>query len=340
MNAPQNNPVAALLPAIALSPALYPQKLDLEKRQVRLLRMMEADYRHASFLDDRVLNPRADSAWVDLNTIDQAMAGAHAAKPLHYIFHAGHVGSTLLSRLLDETDLVLPLREPLPLRTFADLFDRDRAEIDLETFLRLWSRGFAATRAVVLKATSNTARLGPHLLGARPASRAVCLNLAAEPYLATLLAGEHAVIDLNNHAAERSARLERMLGEKPPTASLGELAAMSWLAERLTQSELVSGFGGRVIALDFEEMLAQPGETVRRVTGHFGLSVPPAFFLGIERSPVLQRYSKAPEYRYSRALRAQILGEARARHAPEIRRGRDWLGRLAARHERLAGLLD
>ncbi len=55
--------------------------------------------------------------------------------------------------------------------------------------LGLWSRGYEATRAVVVKATSSAGRLAPRLLGRSPASRAVYLNLAAEPYLATLLGG-------------------------------------------------------------------------------------------------------------------------------------------------------
>ena len=44
-------------------------------------------------------------------------------RAVHFIFHTGHVGSTLVSRLLDETGDVLSLREPLPLRTLADAMD-------------------------------------------------------------------------------------------------------------------------------------------------------------------------------------------------------------------------
>ncbi len=87
-----------------------------------MVRMREEDYRAASFLDDRMLTAQSKGAWVPL---EQVMEKAQRieARPLHFIFHTGHVGSTLLSRLLGETGGVLSLREPLPLRSLADAFD-------------------------------------------------------------------------------------------------------------------------------------------------------------------------------------------------------------------------
>ena len=74
---------------------------------------------------------------------------------INFIFHTGHVGSTLVSRLLDETGPVLSVREPLPLRTLAEAQDTLRApesllgeprfELLLDTLMRLWSRGYPAT---------------------------------------------------------------------------------------------------------------------------------------------------------------------------------------------------
>ena len=155
----------------------------------------------------------------------------HGPRPLHFIFHTGHVGSTLVSRLLDETGQVLSLREPLPLRTLAEAHDVLHApesllgpqQFDglLDTLLRLWRRGYAATRAVVIKATSSAARLAPVLLERSAASRAIYLNLRAEPALATLLAGANSLIDLRGHGAERLKRLTGVIGagSRPSTPS-------------------------------------------------------------------------------------------------------------------------
>ncbi|HEX4534193.1 MAG TPA: hypothetical protein VH000_08170 [Rhizomicrobium sp.] len=331
--------IAALLPGLARAPTLYAQRLDLEARRVFFVRMMEMSYRTASFLDDRMLSPRNPGAWIALADVETALDGGTHAKPLHFIFHAGHVGSTLLSRVLDETGQVLSLREPLPLRTLADRFDHDHANADLETFLKLWSRGFASTRAVVLKATSNTARLGHHLLHARPDTRAVYLNLPAETYLATILAGDNTAADLDAHAPEREYRLTQFLGEAPDASSPGERAAFAWLTERLTEEQLKAQFGPRILPLDFETLLANPAAALERVIKQFGLDVPQAWLDGIGGNAVFSRYSKATEHAYSPQLRARVLAEARGHQAIEIRKGMDWLGALAAHHKSVSHVL-
>ncbi len=332
------------LAGLADSPALYPLKLDLGRAEVLFLTLSQGDYRQASFLDDRLLTPDTPVCWERLDDVAQAMASPPAGRPLHFIFHSGHVGSTLLSRLLDEVEGVLSLREPAPLRTLAEASDAARPGLDesLETFLRLWERGFAATRAVVLKATSSAARVAPRLLAQRPHARAVCLNLPAEPYLATLLAGPHSQNDLNWHGAERLLRFKAFLGESNASLgmmSLGDVAAMSWLVERLTQQRLRDGFGERVLMLDFGTLLAAPGDAVSAVLAHFAIPEPPGHPQSVAQSPVLTRYSKAPEHAYSTALRTRVLDEARRVHADEIRRGLHFLERLAARHKPVADVL-
>ncbi len=64
----------------------------------------------------------------------------------------------------------------------------------------------------MLKATSSAARIAPQLLAARPNAVALYMYLPAEPYLATLLAGENSPLDLRRHEAERRARLAAHLG--------------------------------------------------------------------------------------------------------------------------------
>jgi len=51
----------ALLPA---SPDAYPHNLDLAGGRVLVLRLDERGYRNASFLDDRILSPSTQGAWL------------------------------------------------------------------------------------------------------------------------------------------------------------------------------------------------------------------------------------------------------------------------------------
>jgi hypothetical protein len=323
-------------------PDLFAHKLDLVAETLLLVRLSREVFAQASFLDDRIITPQTQGNWYKLSSIDATLAGGAGARPLHFIFHAGHVGSTLLSRLIEPAS-VLALREPLPLRTLADLQDDIGAapalpnEAVLDRLLRmqilLWSRGYSDTKAVVVKATSAAARLAPQLLSRAPGAQAIYLYLAAEPYLATLLAGANSPIDLRGMAQERYRRLYRLAARDPDqplhTLSLGELAAMTWCAEMLTRQSLVEAAPERVLCLDFEALLAAPAPALTAAFEHLRLPPPSGYLERIEQAPIWGRYAKAPEAPYSPRVRAEILADSRTRNREEIGKGLAWIERLA-----------
>ena len=338
-----------LLARLPASPDAYPQKLDLVREMVLLVRLDAAAYRAASFLDDRILSPATQGAWLSIGRVAEAARRAVNPRPVHFIFHTGHVGSTLVSRLLDETGEVLSLREPLPLRTLAEagdvlgppdsLLSPAQFDLALALFMRLWSRGYDRTRSVVVKATSSAGRLAVPILAGNPAAHAIYMNLHAEPYVATLLAGQNSPLDLRGHGPERIRRLAARLGSAlaPLHAlSLGELAAMSWLAETLTQRDAVRQFGGRILAVDFEAFLSNVSDGMTRIVSHFALSCDARYLAEVGRSPVLTRYSKAPEYSYTPSIRTEVLRDSRRDNRVEIRKGLDWLAGLARFHAAVA----
>lgn len=340
----------ARLPA---SPDAYPQKVDLAALTVLVIRFSASAYRAASFLDDRILGAATQGAWFPLVRVAAAGRRVVNPRPVHFIFHTGHVGSTLVSRLLDETGGVLSLREPLPLRTLAEAADAlSRTESLLSehqfgdlltTFVRLWARGYEATGAVVIKATSSAGRLAGRLLEQTPHARAIYLNLRPEPYLAALLAGANSPIDLRGHAAERMRRLaSRTSVSLSPLheLSLGELAALSWLVESWAQRDALERFPDRVLPVDFEAFLDGVEGNVRRIAEHFGLPVKESHFSRIGASAAMTRYSKAPEYEYSPSLRARIIDESRRTHADEIRKGMAWLERISHTDSAAAKILS
>src|SRR5688572_17253562 len=94
------------------------QALDPSAGIARMVAMDAAAYRAASFLDDRLLQSPVDSQLVAWPEIEAAMAGTRR-RDARWIFHIGHVGSTLVSRLLGELPSVLGLREPRLLRDLA-----------------------------------------------------------------------------------------------------------------------------------------------------------------------------------------------------------------------------
>jgi hypothetical protein len=318
-----------------------------------LVQLSEGAYRAASFLDDRILAPDVKGAWASLRSVRDAAQTLGERKPLHFIFHTGHVGSTLLSRLLDESGCVLSLREPLPLRTLADVRDTlelpesllSRGDFDAleQALLTIWSRGYPATHSVVLKATSSACRIAAPLLERHERARAVYLNLAAEPYVASLLAGRNSAIDLRGHGPVRIRQLQaRVAMPLPPlhALSLGEMAAMSWLAETWNQHDALTRLRTRIMTLDFDELLGDVAGAVARVAAHFQLPQDSRWLSGIGRSPVLTRYSKSPDFEYSPQVRSELLRQSRQDNAAQIAAGLRWLDDLARSQPAVAAVLN
>jgi hypothetical protein len=342
-----------LLARLPLSADVYPQKIDIARAAILLIQFDASAYRAASFLDDRILSPATQGAWLSIDRVAAAAQTVRQPRPLHFIFHTGHVGSTLVSRLLEETGVVLSLREPLSLRVLADsadglgqpdsLLSAEQFEALQGVFRKLWSRGYEATHSVILKATSSTGRMAVSLLGKQAASRAIYMNLRCEPYLATLLAGQNSPVDLRGHGPGRMRRLQARVSV-PLTPlhalSLGELATMSWLVESWSQLDAVRSHADRVLVVDFDGFLANVGASMARIVEHLAIPVGPGYISEVVRSPVLTRYSKAPEHTYTPDLREQVLHDSRGRNREEIRKGLDWLERLAKADAAVAGMLN
>ena len=347
---------AASIPAgqaavLAESPRWFAQAIDAVFDQVLLVERSEADFRGASFLDDRSLTPSTPRQIVPWSMVEQAMAGARR-DDAHYIFHIGHVGSTLVSRLLGELPAFLALREPLLLRAFHDIAIRADApecpwsddELDrrLATLRALLSRTFRPDQRAMVKATSFTSELAPRLVAAN--ARALLMFASPRSYLENILAGEESRREIHLLAGARLHRLARRQGE--PRWRLwelgeGERAALGWACEMLSLDAAASALGpDRILYADFDAFLADPVSGLSRYAAFFGEAIPEGQAAALVGGPLMGRYSKAPEYAYSPALRAQVLAQSRAENPSSIRAGLAWLERAATHFPALAGHLQ
>ena len=103
--------------------------------------------------------------------------------------------------------------------------------------------------------------------------------------------------------------------------------------------EVHGGTPGAVLAIDFEQFLDSMEETLASVLSHYGLDASSERISALMQSPLLTRYSKAPEQPYSREMRAQVLDQSRKNYADEIAQALNWLDTLAQRHASVAALL-
>jgi hypothetical protein len=320
------------------SPDLYPLRLDLAADRVGLIRLDETAYREASFLDERLLPGGAgeiSAPWSEVGFRALSLRGES-----DFIFHMGHVGSTLLSRLLGDHERIFALREPAVLRSLAT--DGMASAADFATpltgVLKLLARVYRPDQRSLIKATSFVSDLGPSILQLVPSAKAILLFASPQVYISTILSGPASRAGLASAARQRLARLGRRFGNSPRDAaslSEGELAALGWLCEVAALTDIAIRFPDRVLWLDFDDFLAKPAAglfaVLRRLNADPTRSAVDAMLV----APHWRRYSKAPEHPYGVELRREILSRGRDRHKAEIERGLNWINSFAGAHRQM-----
>jgi hypothetical protein len=326
---------------ISTSPAWFPLE-PIGSGAMRLVRLDEAAYRAASFLDQRIVRTSLEQAQIPSAVV--AGAVARLAPGAHYIFHIGHVGSTLVSRLLGECPGLFPVREPALLREIASKPAPDHAVagIDLRGVLALLARTWRSDQRAVIKATSFVSGVAGSILEIDKTASAILMFTPAIAYLRCILGGPNSRVEMRSLAPSRLTRLRKRLGAigvdiRPQ--SEGEWIAMSWLCEMVCLQEAAARVGSRALWVDFDAFLAAPRAGLESMLRALGVGAGPMEIDGILSGPLMHQYSKAPEYAYDAALRRQVLACAESEHGAEIRCGMDWLARLATRHHAIAEAL-
>jgi hypothetical protein len=276
-----------------------------------------------------VLGPGVDGGWAPLGEIDAAVGKTPPAKT-GFIFHIGHCGSTLISRLVEEAGSVCALREPLALRQFA-LLDADLPEglslwdeATLRRRMDVYFRTASCGEMTIIKATSWCGALS-----ARVPGPAVFCYVKPEAYVASMLGGANNPVDLRLHAPLRLKRLRRLCSA--PVADLaalspGEMAAMSWAAETATLAP------SPVLALDFDDFLQRQEELLGALLTQFALPSSPQKIRTTLSGPLMRTYSKDASFNYSPQDRREIIAEHATNNAAEISRARTWLDAAALLH--------
>lgn len=303
-------------------PRWFPYAFDPATEHVLLVRKDEEDYRAASFLDQRSLKPDAERITLSWEHLAGALP-ADAREDAHYIFHIGHVGSTLISRLLGEVETVLALREPLLLRTFAELIPAQR-DSKIGPLRKLLSRTFRPQQRAMIKATSYASEIAPLLLPDE--SRALFLYATPRHYIESILAGDASRQELRTWAPSRKARLESRCGDLDLPRSEAVLAAEAWACE-MTSLERSAALlpSDSLLWLDFDRFLVDPARHLGVIGNFFGLALGSEDAATICGGPLMRRYSKALEYEYSPQLRREVLAEAAQMYGTAIEDALQWL---------------
>ncbi len=309
------------------------QALDWKQQRVRLVRMDAQAYRAASFLDDRILGEASEAVLAAWSEVEEA-AGLSGRSDARWIFHIGHVGSTLVARLLGQIGGVLSVREPRALRDAAMLPPQERAEA-VPALQRLLSRVFDTGETALVKATSFVSEIAPELVP--PGGRALFMYASPRNYVGSILAGENSVRELSALAPSRTQRLAgRARLPEPRTAA--DLAAIAWACEMTTLEAAAKAMTDRYVAwANFDAMLDDMTAELTRVAEFFEFAT--ADVAAIATGPLMGRYSKATQFEYTPSLRRELIAEAVEANRADIDRALAMLHSAAEKSPLLATAL-
>ena len=282
------------------------QALDPNEGMVRLVAMDRDSYRAASFLDDRLVQRPVDAQILQWPAVEAAVAGElrHDAR---WIFHIGHVGSTLVSRLLGEIDGVLALREPRLLRDLAVVPADVRAGY-VGAVPKLMSRTFADYEIACVKATSFASEIAPQLVP--PGERALFMYARPRNYIASILAGENSVKELHMLADYRAKRLASRGIALPAARNDADAAGAAWACEMTTLESAAAAMPDRRLSwADFDRMLENMAGELGRICAFFGFEADERALAAVASGPLMSRYSKDPAHQYSPSLRRDLIGQ-------------------------------
>lgn len=293
------------------------QALDATAGLARLVRMTPESYRDASFLDDRMFQKARHETFVVPWAEVAAAALGIQRNDACWILHIGHVGSTLVARLLGEVPGVLSIREPRSLRDVAALPAEQRGAFT-GPLQALLSRTFSPGERVLVKATSFVSQIAPELVPVGEC--ALFIYAAPRAYIASILAGENSVKEMMALARSRAQRMANR-ANLPQPKSASEMAAAAWASEMTSLEAAAQAMPDRQIAwADFDTMLGNMPRELGRVAAFFRFDAEPDRVRAIAGGPLMRRYSKALEYEYSPSLRRDLIAEADAANRADIDR--------------------
>ena len=311
------------------------------------MRLSEKSYRAESFLDERILSGTPVEHRISAEYIERG----ELSRPLrlNYIFHLGHVGSTLLSRVLGCGASVFSIREPAILRRLASFefelrtsftpWPRALFDARLDTVLKLLARVYHPEQVSLVKTTSFVGEMAPVLMARAPLSRTILLIAHPKIFIASVLAGAAARAELPRVSSARAARLRHRFPAfelKVDELCAGELAALGWVTELLGLAEANRRYPDRTLWVDFDKFLSRPRPQLEVILGHLNGEADQNEVEEILESPDFGRYAKATEHVYDGSARHRLIGEASIEHGDEVERGLAWIDAAANRHQGIA----
>jgi len=319
------------------TPDFFPARIDLERNIIVFALMSRETFRQSTFLDRWMVRAGTTTLIAEMPKLLTRQAGL----PLQFILHVGYCGSTLLTRYFETVPHCLVLKEPDVLGQLFSLKDRiptpaaDRQWAEWFTvIMALLSRGYPEDRAVVIKAASVINRMGGLFLDHNERTKIVFLFTPLRTFLLQVLKLDQRRQWLRGQMQALRCSLERVpfLSEiSAVDLTDGQCAAARWLLNAfICHSLLERPDSHRILVLNGERLISQPGESVFVAADHLGLLPDQSGRNSIQELRPLLHHSKDQQLAYDANTRAAELADAEARYGSEVEAAMSWASTVAS----------
>lgn len=335
-------PVSEALAQLQSRPELFLDRIDFAAGRAIFAYLDASAYRSSVFHAlDQIDGAAAEYVFQLQPFLNLYRTQPVRGRPPHFIFHTAFCGSTLLARCLGALQACMSLREPYTLAQLAwakrnpaqnSLGEHGFDEL-LSFVISLLNRTHEASQSTVIKQNSCCSNLIRECLAYDRGSKALFLYVDLKGFLASSLKTQDRRDWVNETFHDFLSDLEplaRAAGAATQGLSIAEKAAAIWLTQ---MSYLARSYEPaeslRIAALDCEDLMNEPADTLARVCEFLGL---PA-----SRDELLRAagenmgiYSKGGG-EYSPVVRRQKIEQELARTAAEIETALAYAARIEAK---------
>ena len=295
------------------SPDLFPARVNLFDDKAWFVKMSPMTYRESVFLDPARIKGTC-LIETNLEWLGEVCEKIHW-QPTPYIFHTAFCGSTLMTQVLETAFNCLSLREPELLSSML-VFNRSKAAEENKSFWfdslqRLLSRRFMPDQPVIIKANDYANPVMLDLMNWEPEIPVLFMYTPLSEFVAGCLKADNRRDWIKQRYESVKPFVATVFNLKNNSdideADYGQLAAVYWSYNLAMYLQIADNHTATAKSLDFNDMLANPVEAVKRCGSLFELKENKDSDFEAVVGELLGVYSKNSNFKYSPEQRREEL---------------------------------
>jgi hypothetical protein len=318
-------------------PDFFPMRIDAQGNSILFVQMSRQSFKQSVFLDRRAVLAGRTTLTVEI----PKLMGRQAQRPMHFILHGAFCGSTLLARYLETLPDCLVLKEPLVLFQLSRLRDSGPTEVEsspwhdrLRVTLALLARGYPNDRAVIVKANDRCSWMGNLLLDHDASTKIIFVSAPLKVFLLQVMKEDERrqfVRARVEQLGDAMAQLPFLCGVATTELTDGQRAAALWLFNSfLCRSLQTRADSPRILALNGEDLISSPKDTVLEAAEFFGLADDESSRAALQTLRPASRHAKHRQLPYDASARVTDLTYAETRYRDEVRAALSWASTVAS----------